>query len=235
MSQAFYENFESWASGEQPRTRVALKLAATVPSRRVLDVGCGDGGVASAIAQLQNGRVVGIDIAEVAVQATRQRGLEAYRLDIDRQELPFADGTFDLVYMAEVIEHLVRPDRAIAEIKRVLQPGGHLILTTPNLACLPNRLLLLLGVQPIYSEVSEEVVLGRWLSVLGQRGRPVGHLRLYTRRALIEFLEAHEFEPVQVRGAAFHWRGALSLIERAIDRFPGVAMQLVVLVRKPAA
>ena len=234
MASEFYENLgrESWGSLAQPRTRVALDLAGRVGKGRILDVGCADGEVSLELARLGGSVVVGVDISEAAVATCRSRGLEAYRSNLDQEALPLADDSFDLVYMAEVIEHLARPDQAIVELRRVLVPGGHLLITTPNLACLPNRLLLLAGLQPLYTEVSEELVLGRGFRILGQRGRPVGHLRLFTRRALVEFLDLHGFDVVAARGAAFHSGGVLGGLEGLLGRLPGLAMQMVVLARR---
>lgn len=99
---------------------------------------------------------------------------------------------------SEVIEHLVDPDAALDEIRRILRPGGHLMLSTPNLAAWYNRALLLAGVQPVFSEVSLRAVHGR------PGKEVVGHLRLYTARALREFVTAAGFEVVRLEGAPFH-------------------------------
>jgi SAM-dependent methyltransferase len=233
MDAPFYENPAVIGSSlKQPRSQVSLKLARTLSVRRVLDLGCGDGELSVELAKATGATVVCADISKVAVEACRRRGLEAHQVELGNAPLPFSDGTFDLVHMEEVIEHVVRPDRSMDEIRRVLAPGGHLILSTPNLACLPNRVLVPLGFQPLFSEVSEDRVLGRGLSIFGQGGQPVGHLRLYTKRALMEFMRLSGFDVISVRGAAFHWGGALLRIERALAAFSGLAMGLVVLARK---
>jgi SAM-dependent methyltransferase len=233
MDVPFYENPAVIGSSlKQPRSQVALKLAGTLSVNRVLDIGCGDGELSVELAKATRATVVCADISSLAVEACRQRGLEAHQVELGSVPLPFPDATFDLVHMEEVIEHVVRPDRAMDEVRRVLEPGGHLILSTPNLACLPNRILVPLGFQPLFSEVSEERVLGRGLSIFGQGRQPVGHLRLYTKRALKEFIRFSGFDVVRVRGAAFHWDGPLSRIERVVATFSGLAMGLVVLGRK---
>jgi len=233
MDTPFYENRAVIGSSlKQPRSQVCLKLARTLSVRRALDLGCGDGELSVELAKATAARVVCADISSVAVEACRQRGLEAHQVELGNAPLPFPDGAFDLVHMEEVIEHVVRPDQSMTEIRRVLEPGGHLILSTPNLACLPNRVLVPLGFQPLYSEVSEVRVLGRGLSIFGQGGQPVGHLRVYTKRALMEFMRLSGFDVIKVRGAAFHWGGPLLFIERAVATFPGLAMGLVVLARK---
>lgn len=214
-----------------PRSRVALQLVSGLKTHDILDVGCGEGDVSLALANLTSSRVVGVDISAVVVDHCNQRGLEAHRVSIGDEPLPFPDSTFDLVYMAEVLEHLHHPDAAVDEIARVLRPDGHLLVTTPNLACLPNRLLLALGLQPLYSEVSEVKVLGRGSARLGEGGVPVGHLRLFTRRALTQFLDLHGFDLVTLRGVA-SGNPKLDLLQRAASWFPGTAMIFVALARK---
>lgn len=233
MDTPFYENPAVIGSSlRQPRSQVAFKLARSLSVRRVLDLGCGDGELSVELAKATRATVVCADISSVAVEACRERGLEAHQVQLGNSPLPFADATFDLIHMEEVIEHVVRPDRSMDEIRRVLELGGHLILSTPNLACLPNRVLVPLGFQPLFSEVSEDRNLGRGLAILGQGGQPVGHLRVFTKRALMEFMRLSGFEVLAVRGAAFHWDGPLLRIEQALATFPGLAMGLVVLARK---
>ena len=155
----------------------------------ILDLGCGDGSALAAAAAVAAGqspahRFAGIDWSGDALRQAQALGLTVLRGGMD---LPVADGAADVVIMSELIEHLVDPDGAVAEARRILRPGGSLLLSTPNLAAWYNRGLLALGIQPIFSEVSLHGVFGR-------PGRVVaGHLRLFTRRALTEFLAASGF------------------------------------------
>jgi SAM-dependent methyltransferase len=233
LSRSFYDKraAEGWHTAGLPRTRVVLKLIAPLSVQEVLDAGSGDGEAAVEIHKLTNANVRCVDVSQVAVESTRKRGFDAYQVDVNVEPLPFEDGTFDLVYLTEVIEHLVRPDHALQEINRVLRPHGHLIVSTPNLACLPNRVLLAMGLQPLFSEVSEEMVLGRGAKVLGQGTAPVGHLRLYTLRGLVETLKLHDFSPTAIRGAAFS-DDRLGILQRGIARIPSLAMILVVKAQK---
>ena len=233
MNPDFYDKLaaKGWHTAGLPRTRTVVRLIAALSLRDVLDVGCGEGEAADEIRKLTNANVRCVDVSAVAVAASENRGFDAYQVDVNSEPLPFDDETFDLVYLTEVIEHLVRPDRALEEIRRVLRPGGHLIVSTPNLACLPNRLLLALGLQPLFSEVSEEMVLGRGAKLLGQGTSPVGHLRLYTLRGLIETLRLHNLEPTIIRGAAFS-DDRLGILQRVLSRVPSLAMILVVQAKK---
>ena len=60
-----------------------------------------------------------------------------------------------------MIEHLYNPDHMLEECRRVLKPGGLLIISTPNLQAWYNRILFLFGVQPIFYEVSHEIYYDR--------------------------------------------------------------------------
>lgn len=163
--------------------------------KRILDVGCGDGSFIIKFKEVCE--VFGVDVSEKAVCKAREAGVDAYRLDVSSEKLPFEDQYFDIVYMGDIIEHLVNPDFAIKEVRRALKPGGFLVLSTPNLACWYNRLLLLLGIQPVFSEVSTAKIFGR-LGTL-----PIGHLRLFTLRALKEFLSYYDFEIIRAIGTPF--------------------------------
>ncbi|NEB75947.1 class I SAM-dependent methyltransferase, partial [Streptomyces sp. SID14478] len=165
----------------------------------VLDVGCGDGTAARTAARLLSGhRLIGVDWSQDALRRAATRVPHVVRGELTDHGLPFRDGAADAVLLSEVIEHLVDPDAALDEIRRVLRPGGHLMLSTPNLAAWYNRALLLAGVQPVFSEVSLRAIHGRPGSEV------VGHLRLYTPRALRQFVAAAGFEVVGLTGAPFH-------------------------------
>ncbi|MGV9883246.1 class I SAM-dependent methyltransferase [Streptomyces sp. NPDC003006] len=203
------------ASGDARSLRQARVLAdalgpATSRTATVLDIGCGDGTAAATAAPLLAGhRVIGVDWSQDALKRAHARLPYVVRGELTDGGLPFADGAADAVLFSEVIEHLVDPDSALDELRRVLRPGGHLMLSTPNLAAWYNRGLLLAGVQPVFSEVS----------LRGIHGRPgkevVGHLRLYTARALREFVAASGFTVVRLSGAPFH---GVPRPLRALDR-----------------
>ncbi|WP_405613029.1 methyltransferase domain-containing protein [Streptomyces sp. NBC_00076] len=203
----FYENPDVPVASGAPRSlRQARMLAAalgppggTGTTRTVLDIGCGDGTAAATAAPLLTGhRVIGVDWSQDALKRARAHLTNPVRGELTGPGLPFAADCADAVLFSEVIEHLVDPDAALDEIRRILRPGGHLMLSTPNLAAWYNRALLLAGVQPVFSEVSLRAVHGR------PGTEVVGHLRLYTARALREFVTAAGFEVVRLEGAPFH-------------------------------
>ena len=103
--------------------------------RDVLDVGCNTGyGTQRLVGAARS--VTGVDVSPEAVDAARSRpggGAVDYRV-IDGTRLPFDDATMDLVTSFQVIEHVADPMPYLAEIKRVLRPGGIALFTTPNAA-----------------------------------------------------------------------------------------------------
>lgn len=104
------------------------------PATHVLDLGCGDGflmGLLSAKAR----RVVGIDAepSGLALAEQKLRGLVNCGMTAAScYALPFASETFDVVILADVIEHLHDPDACLQEVRRVLGEDGQLLLTTPQ-------------------------------------------------------------------------------------------------------
>jgi SAM-dependent methyltransferase len=108
-----------------------LEAALSVNSaRKVLDVGCSFGYVMEAANRLGLDGA-GTDISSYAVDVCRQRG---YRAEVGTLEkLPFGDGEFDLVVMKHVLEHTPDPKGALAEVRRVMAPGGLVMVMVPSL------------------------------------------------------------------------------------------------------
>jgi 2-polyprenyl-3-methyl-5-hydroxy-6-metoxy-1,4-benzoquinol methylase len=101
--------------------------------RRVLDAGCGVGYGTAMLGDAGAAEAVGVDISAAAVEAASDGApSNTSFLTGDVHALPFDDGRFDLVVCFEVIEHVDRQDEVIAELARVLAPGGVLALSSPN-------------------------------------------------------------------------------------------------------
>lgn len=109
-----------------------LRPMASRPPRAVLDVGAGDGRFLDFYASLfgKATRVIGCELS--LVRARRLAALGHRVVVAAAEALPFRAGAFDLVTLMEVIEHTRVPAQALDEAHRVLEPGGRLVLTTPN-------------------------------------------------------------------------------------------------------
>jgi SAM-dependent methyltransferase len=112
------------------------------PGRRVLDLGCRYGALTRAYAEGND--VVGVDVDRKALAEAAKLGIETRWADVE-EPLPFEDASFDAVAAGELIEHLRDPDRLVAEIRRVLRPGGTFVGSVPNFFRLRNRLAMLAG------------------------------------------------------------------------------------------
>ena len=96
---------------------------------RILDVGCGTG--ANLLMLSKYGDAEGVDISEDALAFCRERGLDKVRLGAG-EELPYDDGTFDLVTAFDVVEHMDDDLAGLSEMRRVLRPGGRVLLFVPT-------------------------------------------------------------------------------------------------------
>lgn len=118
-----YEN----AEGDDPR-QFAVEAVADARPRRVLEVGGGEGELAERLQNELGVEVIGIDQSERMAELQRSKGIDARLGDV--QELPFADGEFDVAVAAWMLYHVPDLDRGLAELARVLAPGGTLVAVT---------------------------------------------------------------------------------------------------------
>jgi SAM-dependent methyltransferase len=185
----YYESlWQSVPAGlESPdlQLRLGFLLARARAGERVLDVGCGEGRfTAELVAAGVHG--VGIDVAEEPLRRARAAhpGLDVQLIDAFGP-WPLADASFDAVWAGEVIEHVADTAGWLSEIRRVLRPGGRLLVSTPN----HSRLAVLR--------------LGLSARAFDAHFDPRSdHLRFYTRRTLTSLLEDFGFQDVSIAAVA---------------------------------
>jgi SAM-dependent methyltransferase len=127
---------------------------------RILDVGCGTG--ANLLMLSQFGDAEGVDISEDALAFCRERGLEKVKLGAG-EALPYDDGAFDLVTGLDVVEHMDDDLAGLREMRRVLRPGGRVLLFVPTF-------MFLWGVQDDVSNHRRRYRLPELRRVLEQAG-----------------------------------------------------------------
>ncbi len=139
------EGFTEGADAEYEEQILPLAAQHLAGARHVLDVGCGEGQVSRLAARL-GAEVIGVDPTWNCVRVAAERGTSVARAGA--AALPFADASFDAVVACLVFEHIRDVDEAIAEVARVLQPGGrfcfflnHPLLQTPNSGWIDDQFL----------------------------------------------------------------------------------------------
>ena len=126
-----------WYRGRRRVIRAELDRLALPPGARILDAGCGSG---RTLVELANygGEVCGIELNSDAAELARARGLGDVQVG-RLEELPWEDGAFDLITCLDVIEHVPDDVTALVELRRVVAPGGWLLVTVPAYQALWSR------------------------------------------------------------------------------------------------
>ena len=110
----------------------------------VLDIGCSSGNLGVALERVRGCRVVGVDVDPDAVAVARSRGIEAHVADLTRQpaETVLGNRHFDVVVLADVLEHLRQPASLLAPAATLLNPGGRVLCSFPNITHVDVQLML---------------------------------------------------------------------------------------------
>lgn len=110
----------------------------------VLDIGCASGNFGVALERARRCRVVGVDIDEEAVAVARSRGLEAHAADLVHEPGAAVLGSrrFDVVVLADVLEHLTAPATLLVRAAELLNPGGRVLCSFPNITHVDVQLML---------------------------------------------------------------------------------------------
>lgn len=151
------------------RNVAAALCGAAAPGAAVLDAGCGTGGLLRALRKTERGwRLAGLDLSPLACELTRER-TGALVLEGSVEQMPFGASSYSAIVSCDVLCQVPNPARALAEFRRVLKPGGTLVLTMP-------------AFQWLYS----------------YHDRQVGNLRRYTRGELADLLRGAGWRPLHL-------------------------------------
>ena len=166
--------------------RVEKALKVLGGGSRLLDIGCGNGELLLAL-QNRYQEVCGIDISEVALDSARKNGIEVKAVDLNREDLPFADRYFETVTILSTIQYFQDLYLVLGECHRVLSPSGALLLSVPNMRSFwrVGRLLF----QGAFPRVS-----------LDQEGYDGGTLHYFAYANLKSLMEETGFEVIWAHG-----------------------------------
>lgn len=226
-----------WTDGLERRLALVRRYI-PLEGRRVLDVGCGVGTFLRRLLEVGAATVAGIDVdarsLRRAAQVTSTVALAV------AEHLPFRDGSFDVVLMHEVLEHVQDDAAALREASRVLSPGGHLVIFCPNRFFPFETHGVFLGRRYIFGNVPLVNYLPDPL-----RRRLVPHARAYTAAGLRRLWRGLQLRPL-VHSQVFpgfdkaSWRwGPVGRALKGLQRLEDTPLRIlglshfVILVREP--
>jgi SAM-dependent methyltransferase len=194
-AQWWIQGFTAGADPEYEEQILPLAAAELAGAATVLDIGCGDGQISRLLAG-RGATVVGVDPTWNQITVAHERGGAAGFLSAAADMLPFADASFDAAVACLVFEHIDAVDRAIAEVARVVRPGGrfsfflnHPLLQTPGSGWIDDQILdppeqyWRIGPYLVEAETIEQVELGVYIRFIH---RPLSrYLNALTEHGLV--------------------------------------------------
>jgi SAM-dependent methyltransferase len=161
-------------SGSQFAVNERPDIEELVPphTQALLDVGCGTGRLGGSLKTLGIPRVVGVELNPRAAAEARAMLDEVVVADIEKDPLPFADGSFDCIVYGDILEHLVDPWTTLHSQRRLLTPAGAVVVSIPNVAYWRNVL---------------DIVRGRW-EYTASGTLDATHLRFFTWAGIEQLL-----------------------------------------------
>ena len=165
-----------WESHIDNILRIFDQNLRTYAPHNILDIGCGNGDRTIRIAKYYNvsmSNVHGLDY-NVDLITTCKKVFNASSIDLEADDIPYKDNTFDLVICNQVLEHLKNYKKTISEAIRVTKNEGYIVFGIPNLAHLINRIYLLFGFQPLCIHLDSS------------------HVRSFTHRNFVKLLNSLE-------------------------------------------
>jgi ubiquinone/menaquinone biosynthesis C-methylase UbiE len=122
-----YDNYRSYPDGLIKRI---IELGRISQEKKVLDLGCGTGNIASQLGKTINADVIGVDASFPMLKVAGDKSLDVICADIDNRQLPFRDGSFDTIIGAYVIHQIKNLTFMLSECYRVLHRGVLILLTS---------------------------------------------------------------------------------------------------------
>lgn len=200
---------------------------------RVADLGCGYGVLGRIVADyLGAAELLCVDVDSERIEVAKNLCDKALLMDIASSELgeEFLE-RYHLVMLHGVLEHIYDWDAVMVNIGNMLVDEGFLLLSTPNLGSWINRLLLLLGYQPWDLEISKRGLFGVLRTKKYGIG-PIGHVKIATYKALVEYLESFNFKIIHTYPIYSREHPLILLIDKILHPFPSLSRRVMILAQK---
>lgn len=166
------------------RIKIMLRIIKSLKltNKKILDIGCYDG---TLLSMLPKGNFLfGCDANKYAVKEAKKKSIKTKNFYFDdAHSFPYESRFFDLIIAGEIIEHIYDTDFFLKDIYRLLKPSGYFLISTPNIASLGRRLLLLFGKNPLIETSPNEK-------------NSSGHIRYFTFHSLESMLKKNNFNPI---------------------------------------
>ncbi|MCI4626240.1 MAG: class I SAM-dependent methyltransferase [Candidatus Magnetoovum sp. WYHC-5] len=176
-----------------------------------LDLGCDDGAWTMEVAKkIATNDVTGLDIVNERIEKAKANGVNAIKGNLN-EPLPFADEAFHVIHANQVIEHVANIDLFVSEVRRVLKPGGYVLISTENGSSWHNLFAALMGWQmfsltnvsnklsgignplALHRKESDFITLSSWT-----------HKTIFNYLGLKELFEVYGFEKISIKGAGYY-------------------------------
>jgi len=141
---------EKWYYKQQiPRIRKLIEIFKSIKNREtVADIGCFTGIISQEYFKFGAKIVEGFDVSDKALEKASKRLTKVYKWKAGEETCPVENERYDVIIASEIIEHVYDTDFFMEELKRILKLNGYIVITTPNMHSVTNRLLFLLGKFP---------------------------------------------------------------------------------------
>jgi len=147
MKEGFYEKYWSGAEGNmfdfKIKWPILKKFIPPEKGKTILDFGCGNGAIIKEMVAINpEAKYIGVDVSETALNQARENfpNVVFYKIN-DGGKIPLENGTADFIFSSEVLEHVYDTENALAELQRILKPGGKFLLTVPYHGFIKNFLI----------------------------------------------------------------------------------------------
>jgi 2-polyprenyl-3-methyl-5-hydroxy-6-metoxy-1,4-benzoquinol methylase len=192
--------------------RLKLMTSLVDNDQKILDLGCGTGDLMKLLYK-KCSYIEGIEISKKVAIIGQKRGFKINISDLN-SIFPYQKDTFDTITAGEIIEHIYDTDFFLEEIKRILKSNGFLVLSTPNIATLGRRLMLLFGINPLIETSLDKTA---------------GHIRYFTKKSLEDLLNKHGFKIIKFTSDSINFTNSSILKSHILARiFPTLGARIII-------